>query len=75
MFFKRAKQDKKKSSESSPDASASEAAANGSAAPEALNGRAIDPKSLGFETTAEVEPAEARSGRRARWSSWPSAPA
>ena len=52
MFFKRAKQDKKKSSESSPDAA-------GSAVPEALNGHAaVDPKSLGFETTAEIEPAE-----------------
>ncbi len=61
MFFKRAKQDKKKSSESSPDAS--EAAANGSAALEAVNGRAIDPKSLGFETTAEVEPAEGPVGQ------------
>jgi len=53
MFFKRNKQDKRKSSESQPEAAAGKAA-NGSAP---LQIR-VDPKSLGFETTAEVEPAE-----------------
>ena len=63
MFFKRAKQDKKKSSESSPEEAASKGA-NGAAAPEGMNGRvAIDPKSLGFETTAEVEPVDGLVGQ------------
>jgi LonB-like, AAA domain/Archaeal LonB, AAA+ ATPase LID domain len=62
MFFKRSKQDKKKSSESPPDAGGADA--SGSAAPEALNGHAaVDPKSLGFETTAEIEPAEGAVGQ------------
>ncbi|HEY7670030.1 MAG TPA: ATP-binding protein [Hyphomicrobium sp.] len=59
MFFKRARQDKKKSSESQAEAQSE--GANGSpvpGAPEALQARAaIDPKSLGFATTAEIEPA------------------
>ena len=59
MFFKRAKQDKKKSSESQAEAPESKGT-DGPGLPDGtFNGRAaIDPKSLGFETTAEVEPAE-----------------
>ncbi len=65
MFFKRAKQDKKKSSDSQADAAGSQSI-NGAAAPgapELAPARAVDPKSLGFETTAEIEPAEGPVGQ------------
>jgi predicted ATP-dependent protease len=59
MFFKRGKQDKKKSRESQAD-KAESGGANGSAnGAVALHGvTTVDPKTLGFETTAEVKPAE-----------------
>ncbi len=58
MFFKRAKQDKKKSKDSRSEAAESKGM-NGSAVPggAAALPIGVDPKSLGFETTAEVEPA------------------
>jgi len=61
MFFKRAKQDKKKTSESPPEPPPAEEA-NGSAenvetiAPPELSPAAVDPESLGFTTTADLEP-------------------
>jgi LonB-like, AAA domain/Archaeal LonB, AAA+ ATPase LID domain len=59
MFFKRGKQNKKKSPESQA-ATAEAGGANGSAnGAAALHGvSTVDPKTLGFKTTAEVEPAE-----------------
>jgi len=66
MFFKRAKQDKKKSSktpaEAAPPEGENDASAPGSA--EAEPARAgTDPKSLGFETTAEIEASDAPIGQ------------
>jgi predicted ATP-dependent protease len=59
MFFKRGKQDKKKSPESQSAKtgadSTSDAAGETDARQSAIT---VDPTSLGFETTAEVEPAE-----------------
>jgi predicted ATP-dependent protease len=49
MFFKRSKQDKKKKNKAENDGAADDAA------PAQL---AVDPKSLGFETTAEVDAAD-----------------
>jgi LonB-like, AAA domain/Archaeal LonB, AAA+ ATPase LID domain len=54
MFFKRAKQNKKKKDETEAEAK-NGAAVSGEAAQSQLS---VDPKSLGFETTAEIDPAE-----------------
>lgn len=54
MFFKRAKQDKKKKDKAGKNGAAEEAA------PAQL---AVDPKSLGFETTAELDVAEGLVGQ------------
>ncbi len=63
MFFKRAKQNKKKSSDSQAEEAGSKSV-NGAALPDtALQSRAVDPKSLGFETTAEIEPSEGSVGQ------------
>jgi len=64
MFFKRARQDKKKSKESQAEAAGAKGANGSAVAGEALLGRtAVDPKTLGFETTAEIEPAEGPVGQ------------
>ncbi len=73
MFFKRAKQDKKKSSESLPQQaaeSAVEAPVGGQAEPAAkaapaakASHPAVDPDSLGFATTADVEAAQGPVGQ------------
>ncbi len=63
MFFKRAKQDKSKASEppanapETADAAPAQAGANGATPLPTLDPKGLDPKSLGFETTAELEPA------------------
>ncbi len=64
MFFKRAKQGKSKSGEpetpapAAPDAAPLPHAANGAAPPPPnLDPAGLDPKTLGFETTADIEPA------------------
>ncbi len=67
MFFKRAKQGKSKSAEQ--EAPAPEAAplpeATNSAAPPLpnLDPKGLDPKTLGFETTADIEPANSAIGQ------------
>ncbi len=64
MFFKRAKQDKKKSRNSQADTPAKDGAngsANGAEALHVLT--TVDPRTLGFETTAEVEPADGPVGQ------------
>ena len=61
MFFKRAKQDKKKSLESQGDTAAGHA--NGSANGAEALPATVDPKTLGFETTSEIEPAEGTVGQ------------
>ena len=70
MFFKRAKQGKSKSAEpesAAPAAAASSethAGANGSAPPlPNLDAGGLDPKTLGFETTADIEPASGAVGQ------------
>jgi len=70
MFFKRAKQGKSKSAEpesaAPAPASSSEthAGANGSAPPlPNLDAGGLDPKTLGFETTADIEPASGAVGQ------------
>jgi hypothetical protein len=67
MFFKRAKQDKRKAGEAQAEAKKPEGGANGAGAPDgagAAHARAsVDPKSLGFETTAEIEPADGPVGQ------------
>ena len=63
MFFKRAKQDKSKASEpvaagpETANAAPAQAGANGATPLPTLEPKGLDPKSLGFETTAELEPA------------------
>ena len=70
MFFKRAKQGKSKSAEpesAAPAPAASSethAGANGSAPPlPNLDAGGLDPKTLGFETTADIEPASGAVGQ------------
>ncbi len=70
MFFKRAKQGKSKSAEpesAAPAAAASSethAGANGWAPPlPNLDAGGLDPKTLGFETTADIEPASGAVGQ------------
>jgi predicted ATP-dependent protease len=64
MFFKRAKQDKKKSHESQADTAAGTGANGSVSGADALQTQiAIDPKTLGFATTAEIEPAEGPVGQ------------
>jgi hypothetical protein len=66
-FFKRANKDKKNASESSPEAASGEGA--GAAAAAKVTFRApvtappLDPKTLGFETTAELTAADAPVGQ------------
>jgi hypothetical protein len=63
MFFKRAKQDKSKASEppanapETANAAPAQAGANGATPLPTLEPKGLDPKCLGFETTAELEPA------------------
>ena len=70
MFFKRAKQGKSKSAEPESAAPApapsseTHAGANGSAPPlPNLDAGGLDPKTLGFETTADIEPASGAVGQ------------
>ena len=69
MFFKRAKQDKSKASEppanapETADAAPAQAGANGATPLPTLDPKGLDPKSLGFETTAELEPASGLVGQ------------
>ena len=66
-FFKRAKQDKKKASELFPEAASGEGAAAVQAATVTfrapVSAPPLDPKTLGFETTAELTAADAPVGQ------------
>ena len=75
MFFKRAKQGKSKSGDAEPAAAQPEASAaapppdahaslNGSSSPlPNLDAKGLDPKTLGFETTADIEPGDGLVGQ------------
>ena len=75
MFFKRAKQGKSKSGDAEtaaaqPEASAvapppdAQASLNGSSSPlPNLDAKGLDPKTLGFETTADIEPGDGLVGQ------------
>lgn len=77
MFFKRAKQSKSKSAEAESAAptpaedaatlaapAESHAGVNGSVPPlPSLDSKGLDPKTLGFETTADIEPADSAVGQ------------
>ena len=75
MFFKRAKQGKSKSgaaetAAAQPEASAAapppdaQASSNGSSSPlPNLDAKGLDPKTLGFETTADLEPGDGPVGQ------------
>lgn len=67
MFFKRAKQDKKKSKEAeaeAPQEAPEEADASAGSDPSHAGATVTDPKSLGFETTAELEALESPIGHK-----------
>jgi hypothetical protein len=63
MFFKRAKQNKTESVDVAPDAAAGDQATGDKKPEPAAAPSAVDPESLGFRTTADVDPARGPVGQ------------